>query len=239
MQKAATLKNLRKGFFHIPILISTIVILTIVASATLAGFNRKSQERNFDLLCKNFPNLSRCETQPNSSKSTLLTKPETKITPSPYNLSTNRPTLNTNPNLTSSPTLYATPKEELKKEPVFYKQPQGKYTLTIPGEWTINQTTATETYSTTKFTGPNGYVSITFGSGKDPIGGCSEASAVELADRTISGCFLLQKDGTQILTRAYTKDNAGINFTIEAYMNSPLSYHRPVVLGVVGTIDIE
>ena len=123
--------------------------------------------------------------------------------------------------------------------PTVYKQPQGKYTITLPLGWVVNSTTATTTYSITKFTGPNGYVAITFGGGKDPIGGCSESSSVTLADRTISGCFLLQKDGSQLLTRTYTKDKAGIDFTIEAYINPPLSDNKPKILDVIKTIDIE
>lgn len=123
--------------------------------------------------------------------------------------------------------------------PITYKQPQGKYTIILPGGWVENLTAATSTYSTTKFTGTNGYVAITFGSGKDPIGGCSETSSVILADRTINGCFLLQKDGSQLLTRTYTKDKAGIDFTIEAHINPSLSDNKSVVLDVIKSIDIE
>lgn len=123
--------------------------------------------------------------------------------------------------------------------PITYKQPQGKYTIILPSGWIENLTAATSTYSTTKFTGANGYVAITFGSGKDPIGGCSETSSVILADRTINGCYLLQKDGSQLLTRTYTKDKTGIEFTIEAYINPPLSDNKSVVLDVIKSIDIE
>lgn len=123
--------------------------------------------------------------------------------------------------------------------PITYKQPQGKYVLTIPGDWQVNSITSGATYTTTKFTGTSGNVSITIGSGKDPLGGCSETSNVVLTDRTISGCFLLQKDGSQILTRAYTKDKAGLDITVEAYINPQLSINKPIVLSTIKTIQIN
>lgn len=123
--------------------------------------------------------------------------------------------------------------------PTVFRQPQGKYTITLPAGWVANEPVATSTYSTTKFTSSIGYVSVTFGSGKDPIGGCSETSTITLADRTISGCLLLQKDGTQLLTRGYTKDSAGIDFTVEAYINNPSAQNRDPILAVTKTLDIN
>ncbi|MBI3342384.1 hypothetical protein HY024_04655 [Candidatus Curtissbacteria bacterium] len=119
-----------------------------------------------------------------------------------------------------------------------YKQPQDLYQLTLPSGWVVASTFATKTYSTTKFSGPIGNISITFGSGKDPSGGCSETSSITLADRIISGCYLLQKDGSRILTRAYTSDKAGLPITVEAYINAPLASNQPEVVSVLKTIDI-
>jgi len=123
--------------------------------------------------------------------------------------------------------------------PTIYRQPQGKYTLTLPSGWKVLETTAAKTYSTTKFGGQGGQVSVTFGSGKDPIGGCSETTQVTLYDRTISACFILQKDGSQIMTRGYTKDVTGIDFTVEAIFSSPLSLNRSFVLDIIKTLNIE
>ena len=123
--------------------------------------------------------------------------------------------------------------------PTVYTQPKNLYTITLPKGWTQNLTTAVNNYSTTKFTGPEGNISITIGAGKDPIGGCSEASSIKLADRTISGCFLLQKDGSKILTRGYTKTKSGLEITTEAYANSPNALNLPEILASVKTIDIN
>lgn len=123
--------------------------------------------------------------------------------------------------------------------PSLYRQPQGKYTILLPGDWKLENTNSGATYSTTKFSGGNGSISITFGSGKDPIGGCSETTSVVLYDRTISSCFILQRDGSQFMTRGYTKDKAGLDFTVEAIFNSPLAIQRPVVLEIIKSIDIE
>lgn len=120
-----------------------------------------------------------------------------------------------------------------------YQQPQGKYSLTLPSNWLLNSTNATNTYSTSKFTGPNGNISITFGTGKDPAGGCSDYGTVYLADRTLSGCFLLQRDGSQLLTRVYTNDKAALPYTVEAYINSPLTVNKDVVLGIIRSIQIN
>lgn len=120
-----------------------------------------------------------------------------------------------------------------------YSQPQGLYSLQLPAGWVVNSTFATKSYSTTKFTGPSGSISITFGAGKDPAGGCSETSAITLADRTAPGCFLLQKDGSRILTRTYIKTKGNQQITVEAYINPPLATNQPKVVSVIGTIDIN
>lgn len=215
----------QRGFIHIPILIAVVLVVAVVASVTVFGSSTEGDGRGFEYLCRRFPRLPRCRTP----------SPSPSVIPSPVRSPVLTPAPSTRPTPTASPKASRSPTDS----PYTYKEPGGKYTITIPAGWVVNRTTSTTTFSTTKFTGPNGYVAITFGSGKDPIGGCSETTNVELADRTIAGCFLLQKDGSQILTRAYTKDKAGIDFTIEAYMNPPLSYHRPVVLDVIKTIDIE
>lgn len=123
--------------------------------------------------------------------------------------------------------------------PTVYTQPQNLYTINLPKGWVVNSTTTVNNYSTTKFTGNEGNISITSGSGKDPIGGCSEVSSIILADRTISGCFLLQKDGSKFLTRGYTKSKGGLEITIEAYMNSPNVKSSPTILEAIKTIDID
>jgi len=223
--------TLFSGIIHIPIIISAVVLISLVASFTVIGAGLELGGRQFEYLCQRFPNLPKCRLTSPTPSSKPTASPTRKPTPSASAIPSPTPVTKTSPE--PSPSLGPSP------SPTTYIAPGGKYKITIPADWVVNGTMASQTYSTTKFTGPNGYVAITFGSGKDPIGGCSETSNVELADRTISGCFLLQKDGSQILTRAYTKDKMGIDFTIEAYINSPLSYHRPVVLSVIGTIDIE
>lgn len=129
--------------------------------------------------------------------------------------------------------------EESVQTPTVYAHPENLYTITMPAGWVVNSTTAINNYSTTKFTGNEGNISITHGSGKDPIGGCSEASSIVLADRTISGCFLLQKDGSKLLSRGYTKTKSGLEITIEAYINSPNAKNLPTILGSIKTIDIN
>jgi len=123
--------------------------------------------------------------------------------------------------------------------PVVYTQPQGKYTITLPSGWIVESTTATTTYSTTIFSGIEGNISITFGSGKDPLGGCSDTTIINLADRTINGCLYLQKDGSRILTRGYTEDVTGIPFTIEALINPDLSINQTLIFSSIATINIE
>lgn len=122
--------------------------------------------------------------------------------------------------------------------PSVYSEPQGKYKISLPADWKFNGTSTTATYSSSKFTGNSGDVSITVGSGKDPFGGCSETTNVVLADRTIPGCFLLQKDGSQVLTRVYTKDSKGVAYTIEAYINPQITYNRPTILEIIKSIQI-
>lgn len=129
-------------------------------------------------------------------------------------------------------------KESLQASTV-YTQPQNLYSIATPKGWTVNPTTNLGNYTTTKFTATYGNISITSGSGKDPIGGCSEKSSVVLADRTIPGCFLLQKDGSKFLTRGYTKAKSGLEITIEAYINSPNTINLPIILEIIKTIDIN
>lgn len=137
------------------------------------------------------------------------------------------------PNLGQAPSL-----EGGQGQVTVYFQPQGKYKIALPGDWKFDSTNTTATYTISKFTGTSGNISITFGSGKDPFGGCSETTNIALADRTIPGCFLLQKDGSQILTRAYTKDSGSIVYTIEAYINPQISFNRPAILDIIKTIAI-
>lgn len=218
---------MRKGFA--PILI-VIAILVVIGAIGTGGY----------LVVNKFISPSQ---SPKDSESKSSPKP----TPVQKNPSNNQDSGNYNyqeKNSTSSTQTSPTPNlsplpTPLDTGPTTYTQPQGKYEIKLPSGWSYNSTNATSTYSTTKFTGPIGYVAITFGIGKDPVGGCSEKSAVELFDRSISGCYLLQKDGSQILTRAYTKDATGIDFTIEAYINPPLSTNKPAVLDVIKSVNIE
>lgn len=217
-----------KGFA--PILVILVAAIILVASGGGFVVANKGKIRVFEFLGKE----SKAPTSKPIKSPQVIDEANRDVSDVDQKLFSPLPKIS--PSVLPSPTLSPTSSPE---GPKTYKQPQGKYTIILPAGWVVNQTTATGGSSTTKFTGPNGYVAITFGAGKNPIGGCSETTNVELADRTIAGCFLLQKDGSQILTRAYTKDKAGIDFTIEAYINSPLSYHRPVVLSVIKTIDIE
>ena len=163
------------------------------------------------------------------------TKPSPKLEARPSPLIIPTPAISPPP-LTLSPSASPTP---IASSELRYKQPHGKYTIILPAGWAVNNINSTSTYSTTKFTGPDGNISITFGSGKDPFGGCSETTNITLADRTIPSCYLLPKDGSQILTRTYTKDNSGIQFTIEAYINPPLASNKPVIVETIRTIDIN
>ena len=140
---------------------------------------------------------------------------------------------------TSPGTEEASPSPSASPSASVYKDPQGKFSLTLPADWVANSTDKASTYTTTKFTGPNGNISITYGTGKDPQGGCSETTSIKLFDRSIAGCFLMQKDGSQILTRAYTTDTFGVQFTIEAYFNAPSSTTRDAILKTIKTIDIN
>ncbi len=208
---------MQKGIAILVVIVALAILISTGVSGYVIAKNLSESERP-----RGFVYLKRI-------KSTISDKTNSLVSPSPApntsqtvdNLDKNQPS----PLPSSSVTIY--------------KQPQGKYTIELPYGWIVNTTTATSTYSTTKFTGSDGNVSITFGSGKDPIGGCSETTSITLADRTISGCFLLQKDGSRILTRAYTKDKAGFNFTIEAYINPPLSTNSIIILNVLKTVDIE
>lgn len=195
-----------------------LAVLGVSGYAVAKNFAKTESPRKFDFL--------------QNPKGILKSSPSPLVTVPSSNRDINQRSV---PSTTPSPIATASP----LSGPILYKQPQGKYLLTIPGGWQVNSITSTSTYVTTKFTGPNGSISITIGSGKDPQGGCSETSDVVLADRTVSGCFLLQKDGSQILTRAYTKDKAGLDITIEAYINPQLSINRPIVISVIKTIQIN
>jgi hypothetical protein len=232
-------QRLKIGFIHIPILIAAVVTLVIATTVVVTGASPEPI-RPFDYLCKIRPEATACKVKkwcPELATEGLKECPKPTFKPQPQPSS--RPSPSPTPSPKSSPGTSPSASPSPVGSPTTYIDPTGKYKIIIPADWVVDGVTATTTYSTRKFTGPNGYVAITFGAGKDPIGGCSEVSNVELFDRTIAGCYLLQKDGSQILTRAYTKDKAGIDFTIEAYINAPLSYHRPVVLSVIKTIDIE
>lgn len=247
MKKAATIKKSEnfllerknRGIIHLPILVGILAVIGVVVSATAFGAVPPPLRR-LGLVCKFSPNSKACKAVQCEEGSVKDSDDRCILLEIPSPGSRPRPSKGPSPNLDATPE--ATPSSSPGSGggvSYTYKQPQGKYTITLPGDWIVNKTTTISAYSTTKFTGSNGYVAITFGSGKDPIGGCSETSNIALADRTIAGCYLLQKDGSQILTRAYTKDKAGVDFTIEAYINSPLSTNKPVVLDVIETIDIE
>lgn len=213
---------MRKGFAFIPVV--AIIGLLLIAGGGLAvakNFSFLGGPRTFGQGF-NMGNFGKIKIKPE----TPIAKPSDTPSKSP-------------PAAAKSPDVSPTPSSSPSGSPTVYKQPQGKYTLTLPAGWSVGKTTAAAAYSTTIFTGPNGNISITFGNGKDPIGGCSETNSIELADRTISGCYLLQKDGSQLLTRAYTKDKTGIEFTIESYINASLSSNKPAILSVIKTIDIE
>lgn len=164
---------------------------------------------------------------------------ESKLTGEPDVVQKPIPSPTPAPTPTPTPTPSAQPANTGGSSPTTYTQPQGLYTITLPAGWVVGSTFATQTYSTTTFNGPAGNVAITFGTGKDPLGGCSEPSPVVLADRTISGCYLLQQNGSRILTRAYTTTAGHIPITIEAYLNPPLATNQPQITQIIGTIDIR
>lgn len=212
---------MKKGIAFIAILLVMGVVTVLGASGYVAAKNFTTTEapRQFGFLGRSRPTPS-----PRTTPS-----PRFQPTPSPRSSPSANPSIRPSPIASPSPT----------GGPIVYRQPQGKYTITLPAGWIVNRTINSKTYSTTTFTGPNGNISITFGTGKDPIGGCSETTTLQLVDRTISACFLLQKDGSQLITRGYTKDKAGLDFTIEAFINSPHNTNRPVILDIIKTIDIE
>lgn len=218
--------NKFKGFINpliaVGVLLVGIFVLAVVFGPKIASdFGILSQRKE-----KQESNAAAKESAKNKSK-----KPSPTPTISPFE--------SPSPVSEASPSPATSPNPSPSGAPIIYKQPQGKYVITLPAGWKVDATSATTTYSTTKFTSSIGYIAITFGSGKDPLGGCSETSSIVLADRTIDGCLLLQKDGSQILTRVYTKDSAGIQFTIEAFINSPNSVNLPTILGIIKTIDIN
>jgi len=205
----------KSGIAFIAILVILGFVAAIVAGGyTLArNFTATDAPRQFEFFGKSKPT------------------PSPKLTPSPRSSHKISSSANSSPIVSPLPTG--------GPGPTIYRQPQDKYTITLPSGWKVDKISATKTYSTTTFDGPSGNISITFGTGKDPIGGCSETTNLQLADRTISACFLLQKDGSQLITRGYTKDKAGLDFTIEAYINSPSNTNGPIILDIIKTIDIE
>lgn len=216
----------KSGFIN-PLIAVGVLLVGVFVLAVVFGPKVAS---NFGILSlrkeKQESNAADKELQKNKSK-------KSSPTPAVFPFENPSPVSEISPNPTASPNPSPT------GAPMLYKQPQGKYVISLPAGWKFDATSATTTYSATKFTSSIGYIAITFGSGKDPIGGCSETSSIVLADRTIDGCLLLQKDGSQILTRVYTKDSAGIQFTIEAFINSPNSVNLPTILDIIKTIDIN
>ena len=93
------------------------------------------------------------------------TKPSPKLEARPSPLIIPTPAISPPP-LTLSPSASPTP---IASSELRYKQPHGKYTIILPAGWAVNNINSTSTYSTTKFTGPDGNISITFGSGKAMI----------------------------------------------------------------------
>ncbi|KKQ90142.1 MAG: hypothetical protein UT12_C0001G0010 [Candidatus Curtissbacteria bacterium GW2011_GWC2_38_9] len=211
---------MKRGIAFIAILVVFGIVAAVGASGFVVAknFTDTDAPRQFELFGKPRPTPS-----PRTTPSPQFRTPSPRSSPS------------ANPSIRPSPTALPSP----TGGPIVYRQPQGKYTITLRAGWVVNRTIDSKTYSTTTFNGPNGNISITFGTGKDPIGGCSETTSLQLADRTISACFLLQKDGSQIITRGYTKDKAGLDFTIEAYINSPSNANRQIILDIIKTIDID
>lgn len=123
--------------------------------------------------------------------------------------------------------------------PTIFEQPAKLYKITLPTGWVTNSTLSTNTYSTTTFSGPSGNISVTFGSNKDPIGGCSDPVTLILSDRVIPACFLLKKDGSRLISRGYTKSSGNLQMTIEGYINTPLNSNEKTVLDIIKTIDIN
>lgn len=217
---------MKKGFSLTVILIGVAVLVLIgtgIAGAYYYGNNRK---------------VGSSQTSPDSdSNFGFLERLENKLTGQPDVVQ--KPIPSPTPIPAPTPTPSPRPANTGGSSPTTYTQPQGLYTITLPAGWVVGSTFATQTYSTTTFNGSAGNVAITFGTGKDPLGGCSEASAVYLADRTISGCYLLQQNGSRILTRAYTTTAGHIPITIEAYINPPLATNQSVITQIIGTIDIR
>lgn len=208
---------MKKGFAFIIVIavIGLILIGGISAYVAAKNFSKTDAPRKFDFASSPLPTG-----QPKVIYATPPVAPQTSTT-------------DTNTNQSQAPGL-----ENSQGLPTVYTEPKGKYKISLPADWKFNGTNATATYSTSKFTGTSGDISITFGSGKDPFGGCSETTSIILADRTIPGCFLLQKDGSQVMTRAYTKDSKGIDYTIEAYINPQISFNRPDILAIIKSIEI-
>ncbi len=209
---------MKKGFAFIIVIavIGLILIGGVSAFVAAKNFSKNNAPRKFDFGISPLPS---------GKKEVIYASP----VPPPY--------VNATPNANSNQSL-APGLDSGQGQGTIYSQPQGKYKISLPSDWKFDSTNASATYSTTKFTGTSGNISITYGSGKDPLGGCSETTNIQLIDRTVPGCLLLQKDGSQILTRVYTKDSAGINYTIEAYINAQISFNRPAILNIIKTIAI-
>lgn len=209
---------MKRGFALIVVVavIGLILIGGVSAYVAAKNFSNIEAPRKFDTVGSPLPT--------GKTKVIYASPPVT-----PYNTSSQ----DTDVNQSQAPGL-----ETTQGQPTVYSEPKGKYKISLPADWSFSGTNTTATYSTNKFSGNSGSISITFGSGKDPFGGCSETTNISLADRTIQGCFLLQKDGSQILTRAYTKDSKGIDYTIEAYINPQISFNRPAILEIIKSIAI-
>ncbi len=207
----------KRGFGIVAIIVAVSVMIVVGATvATVYPFMAKNDRKlaapqQHEQGNNNFGQLGSEESK--LAGDSVSASPSPKPTPSPNATSGNQQTL--------------------------YTQPQGLYVISLPDGWVVNSTFATNNYSTTKFTSVVGSISITFGTGKDPNGGCSEASLIALADRNINGCYLLQKDGSRILNRAYTETASKIQITIEAYINPPLAQNQSQVVSIIKTIGIK
>lgn len=220
---------MKKGFGLVPVLIG-VGVLVVLGAGIVAAYNISNNNRSIDQVGSskdtdsNFGFLDKLE-------ETLTNKPNDAVQPIPVATPTPAPSPTPAPQSNSTGGGSTTSST--------YTQPQGIYAITLPPGWVVGSTFATTTYSTTTFNGPHGNIQITFGTGNDPLGGCSEASAVVLADRTVSGCYLLQKNGSRILTRTYTTTSGNLPITIQAYINPPLATNQPIVTSIIGTIDIR
>lgn len=216
---------MKKGF-SLKLVLIIVGILVLLGAGILGAYAIRKNE------------AKTAQSSGNSENFGFLDKLEDKLTGAPDVVQKPIPSPTPTPVSTPTPTPAGTNTNGTASS-FTYTQPQGIYTITLPAGWVVGSTFATQTYSTTTFNGAQGNIAITFGTGKDPLGGCSEPSAVFLADRTISGCYLLQQNGSRILTRAYTTTAGNIPITVEAYINPPLAANQPVVTAIIKTIDIR